>query len=82
MSRVYSSIFASQTPSRSVGYWKAWKDPVNSDQGIVYQYVLSVMNVFSGFICPRPVKSKNRKAVVAELKAYCHRKWTPYCTAK
>ena len=50
------------------------------------------MNVFCGFICLRPCAhyfqapakqamlklSKNIKAVVAELKAYWHRKWTSY----
>ena len=63
-SRVCSRIC--QTPSRSVESWKAWKDQI-SDQGIFYQYVLSVMNVFSRLVCLRPVESrKNNKAVASE----------------
>ena len=82
MSRVYSPICASQTPSGPVGSWKAWKDPVNFRSRNCLSIFIVRYECFSGFICLRPVKSKNRKTVVAELKAYCHRKWTSYCTAK
>lgn len=37
-------------------------------KGIVYRYVLSVMDVFSRFIWLRPLQSKNSKAIAAELK--------------
>lgn len=50
-------------------------------KGIVYRYVLSVMDVFSRFIWLRPLASKTSKAVAAELKAI-HGKWSPYCTSK
>ena len=77
MSRVYSPICASQTPSGPVGSWKAWKDPVNFRSRNCLSIFIVRYECFSGFICLRPVKSKNRKAVVAELNAYCHRKWNP-----
>ena len=38
-------------------------------QGIIYRYVLSVMDVFSRFIWLRPLQSKNSKAIAAELKS-------------
>ena len=38
-------------------------------KGIVYRYVLSVMDVFSRFIWLRPLASKTSKAAAAELKA-------------
>ena len=38
-------------------------------KGIVYRYVLSVMDVFSRFIWLRPLARKTSKAVAAELKA-------------
>ena len=37
-------------------------------KGIVYRYVLSVMDVFSRFIWLKPLTSKTSKAVAAELK--------------
>lgn len=49
-------------------------------KGIVYRYVLSVMDVFSRFIWLRPLASKTSKAVAAELKE--NGKWSPYCTSK
>ena len=38
-------------------------------QGIVYRYVLSVMDVFSRFIWLRPLKSKHSKEIASELKS-------------
>ena len=38
-------------------------------QGIIYRYVLSVMDVFSRFIWLRPLQSKNSKEIAAELKS-------------
>ena len=38
-------------------------------KGIVYRYVLSIMDVFSRFIWLRPLARKTSKAVAAELKA-------------
>ena len=38
-------------------------------KGIVYRYVLSIMDVFSRFIWLRPLARKTSKVVAAELKA-------------
>ena len=38
-------------------------------KGIVYRYVLSIMDVFSQFIWLRALARKTSKAVAAELKA-------------
>lgn len=38
-------------------------------QGIVYRYVLSVMDVFGRFIWLRPLKSKHSKEITSELKS-------------
>lgn len=37
-------------------------------EGVVFRYILTVQNVFSRFMCLRPLKRKKSKAVSEELR--------------